>query len=298
MSRTISGGMVTHLSGSVHYRCNMLRLDLVDGSTLAITDHDRDIDYDLGDGSVTYLADTGIIISNLALSIGFEGVDIEAEGPINDVVTLTHVIGGRYDDAVARFFQFNWGTPANGVIKLMKGLVILAEVEGGRFKFTINGEIVKYNQQIGRVISGFCAWDFGVGICDRVPVTAACTVTSVTDEREFVFSFTGTYANDYFNRGKVSFLTGSLAGTRAVEIFDFTGGTNSGSVKLWLPLAEPPQVGDTFTISQGCYDVATDTSKTREACMAIGGDAVPFGGFPDVPGSDQVLRYPNPGGSA
>jgi hypothetical protein len=47
-------------------------------------------------------------------------------------------------------------------------------------------------------------------------------------------------------------------------------------------------VGDTLEISQGC-------GKTRAACLAFD-NVVNFRGFPDVPGTDQVLSYPNPGG--
>lgn len=292
MSRTL-GAIAGHIAGTAHKRCNMLRFDLADGTVLAITDHDRDLGFDLGDGEATYSAGTGILPSDLALSTGFEGSDLEVEGPIGDVVTRTAVLGGRYDDAVARLFQVNWANTSQGAIKLLKGRVVLAEVAGGKFKFTIQGEVTKFSQTVGRVITGFCDHDFGVGLCDRVPVTVAGTVSAVTDARSFTVSFSGSYANDYFNRGTVRDWTGALVGCRPVEIMDWTSG---GVITLWTALPEPPQIGDTLTIRQGCYDVASNTSKTREACMAIGGDAVPFGGFPDVPGSDQVLRYPNPGG--
>lgn len=279
--RTLGGALVSHLATSTHTRCTMLRLDLVDGTTLAITDHDRDLAFDLGDGEATYSAGTGILPSDLALSVGFEGSDIEVEGPIGDTVTATAVNGGRYDDATARLFQVNWKSLGSGAIKLLKGRVVLAEVNGGRFKLTIHGEQSRFSQTIGRVVSAYCDADFGDERCGYPVVPVDATVTAVTDERTFAVSFTGSYADDFFNFGKVTFTSGALQGIRPVEIFDWSA---AGSVALWTPLPEPPQVGDTLELRQGC-------GKTRADCMAYN-NMVNNRSFPDVPGSDQVLIYP------
>lgn len=277
-----------HLSGTAHTRCTMLRLDLVDGTTLAITDHDRDLSFDLGDGAVTYSAGTGILPSDLALSLGFEGSDIEVDGPIGDAVTRAAVLGGRYDDAAARLFQVNWTNLSAGSLKLLRGRVVLAEVIGGKFKFTLQGEASRFAQSIGRVISGYCDADFGDARCGFTPATLAATVSAVTDDHAFTVTFAGASAADAWNKGTVTFLTGALAGTRPVEVYDFGGGTGSSTVTLWTGLAEAPVIGDTLTLTQGC-------GKTRAACLAYD-NVINFRGFPDVPGSDQVLRYPNPSG--
>lgn len=290
MSRTLAAGVVAHLASTAHKRVSMLRLDLVDGTTLALTDHNHDLPFDLGDGSATYLAGTGILPSDLSLSTGFEADDIEVEGPIVEggslaagEVAKTMVLGGRFDDATARFFQVNWDAPAE--IKLLKGRVVLAEVEGSRFKLTIHSEITRFAQEVGRTITGYCDADFGDGRCGYSPITDAVTVTAVTDERNFTVSNTAARANDFFNKGTVQFTSGDLNGTRPVEVFDYA---SSGAVALWTGLPEAPQVGDTLNIKQGC-------EKTRAACLVYD-NVVNFRGFPDVPGSDQVLRYPNPGG--
>lgn len=285
MTRTLAGGFTTHIAGTAHTRCAMLRLDLVDGTTLAFTDHDQTLAFDLGDGSVDYEPDTGILPSDLALSTGFDADDMEVSGPIGDVVTRTAVLGGRYDDAVVRYFLVNWSDLSQGAAKLVKGRIVLATVEGGRFKFTIHSEISKFSQNIGRVITGYCDADFGDARCGFTPATLAATVSAVTDERSFTVTFAGSYANDFWNKGTVSFDSGALLGCRPVEIFDWTSG---GVVTLWTGLVEAPEIGDTLTLTQGC-------EKTRAACFAYD-NVVNFRGFPDVPGSDQVLRYPNPAG--
>lgn len=283
--RTLGAGLVTHLAETAHTRCTMLRLDLIDGSTLAITDHNKSLTFNLGDGATIYSARTGILPSDLSLSVGFEGSDIEVQGPIGDDVTRVAVLGGRYDDAVARLFYVNWSDLTQGAIKLLKGYVVLAEINGSRFKLLIHGESRKFAQTIGRTITAYCDADFGDARCGYPVVPDTVTITAVTDERSFTTTNIAARADDYFNKGTVQFTTGALAGTRKVEIFDWSVG---GQVSLWTGLPEAPQIGDELELRQGC-------PKTREACMAYD-NVINFRGFPDVPGSDQVLRYPNPGG--
>lgn len=290
MSRTLSAGVAAHLAGTAHKRASMLRLDLVDGTTLALTDHDFNIPFDLGDGSANYLSGTGILPSDLALSTGFDADDIEVVGPLVEggslaagEVTRTMVLGGRFDDATARFFQVNWESPE--AIKLLKGYVVLAEVEGSRFKLTINSEITRFQQEVGRTITAYCDADFGDTRCGYSPIADAVTVTAVTDARSFTVTNPNTRAADFFNKGTVQFTSGDLNGTRKVEVFDWS---LAGEVVLWTELPEAPEVGDALTITQGC-------GKTRADCLAYD-NVINFRGFPDVPGTDQVLRYPNPGG--
>lgn len=288
--RTLVAGMTTHLATRAHKRCGMLRLDLKDGSTIALTDHSADIDFDLGDGAVTYVAGTGILPSDLTLSTGFEADEVEVSGPIGSVVSQVAVIGGRFDDAVARYFMVNWSNLANGAIQLMKGRVALAEVMGKRFKFTLHSEIGKFSQTIGKVLTPYCRADFGDAQCGLTAETLAGTVTAVTDERQFIVSFSGAFADDYFTRGSVTWDTGNLAGIRPIEIEEWTA---AGSIALFMPLPAPPEVGDTLTIIQGCFDPTTGESKTRTACKFFE-NMVNFRGEPDVPGSDQTLRYQVP----
>lgn len=289
MSRTLGGALAAHLATSRHTRCGMLRFDLADGSTLAVTDHDSGLSFDLGDGAVSYSPRTGILPSDLSLSTGFEADEVEITGPLVAAktedwhVTRAAVLGGRFDDAKARYFQVNWDSLVSGPIRLLRGYVVKADVSGSSFTLTIQSEISKFRRETGRVISGYCDADFQDARCGYSEAADTVTVTAVTDERLISVDNAGGRADDYFNRGTVVFTSGALAGTRPIEIQDFA---SSGLVSLWTGLAEVPQVGDTLELRRGC-------GKTRGDCMAYG-NIVNFRGFPDVPGTDQVLRYPNP----
>jgi uncharacterized phage protein (TIGR02218 family) len=284
VSRTLTAGMTGHLSTRSHTRCNMLLLDLRDGTSIGVTDHDKDIDYDIGDGSVTYQSGTGILTSDVSLSASLDADNYEVTGPIGDTVTLEAIAGGRFNRARARLFQVNWKDTTQGAIKLLAGNVSQGRVEGGRFVLEIRSDFDRFNQVVGRLITNNCDADYGDARCGATPESVVGTVASVSSALSFTVTFTGSYANDFFNGGTVEALTGDLAGTDPVEIFDWTSG---GAITLFAPLAEAPAVGDTFTVKRGC-------GKSRADCMARN-NILNFRGYPEVPGTDQIFKPTIPG---
>lgn len=284
MSRTLGGPLASHIATRTHTRCAMLRLDLRDGTSIGITDHDRDLTFDLGDGAISYSAATGILPSDVKLSAGFDADNFEVTGPIADLVTREAVLGGRFNRARARLFQVNWRSLASGPIRILAGDVADARIEGGKFVFAITSDIARLNQVIGSVITPYCKADFGDARCGFTPEEISATVSAVSSDLSFTVTFTGSYANDYFNAGQIEFNSGALSGTAPVEIFDWTAG---GVVTLFTALSDLPEIGDTLTVRKGCL-------KTRDACMAYS-NILNFRGFPEVPGSDQVLKYAVPG---
>lgn len=286
MSRTLGGPLASHIGTRTHTRCSMLRLDLKDGTSIGITDHDRDLSFDLGDGAISYSAATGILPSDVKLSAGFDADNFEVTGPIADLVTREAVLGGRFNRARARLFQVNWKSLASGAIKILAGDVADARVEGGKFVLAITSDIARFNQVVGSVITPYCNADFGDTRCGYTPEEISATVTAAISDLSFTVTFTGSYANDYFNGGTVEFATGDLAGTAPVEIFDWTA---AGVITLFTALADIPSIGDTLAVKRGC-------ARTRAACKDYG-NILNFRGFPEVPGSDQALKYAVPGNS-
>lgn len=263
----------------------MLLLELRDGTSIGVTDHDKDLNYNiLGSGTVTYQAGTGILTSDISLQTGLDADNYEVTGPIGELVTREALLGGRFNRARAYLFQVNWKKPSDGAIKLLAGNVSEARIEGGKFVFEIRSDCDRFNQVVGRLIVNNCDADHGDARCGRTPESVVGTVTAVTSDSQFTVSYTGSYANDYFNAGTVEALTGDLAGTDPVEIFDWTVG---GAITLFAPLAEAPAIGDTFTVKRGC-------GKSRQDCIDRN-NILNFRGFPEVPGSDQILRATIPG---
>lgn len=286
--RTLTAAMTGHLAGTAHTRCRIALFELQDGTVFGVTDHNEDIVFDLvGAGEVTYSSGTGFEISDIVLNAGLETSNCEISGPIREEgpVTLEGALGGRFNRVRAHIAEVNWKNLAAGSLKLIAGNAGELRVEGGKFVFEIRDDIDGFNQVVGRLITNNCDADFADGVrCQATAVEVVGTVTAVTDEMSFTVSYPGSYANDFFNDGTVEFLTGDLAGTAKVEIFDWTVG---GVLTLFTPAVERPAIGDTMTVKQGC-------PKSRAACMAR--NAIEwFRGFPEVPGTDQIVRPTIPG---
>jgi uncharacterized phage protein (TIGR02218 family) len=283
--RTLGAGLTSHLAGRAHTRATMLLLVLRDGTSIGVTNHNKNLDFDIiGEGSVTYQSGTGILTSDVSLQSGLDADNYEVTGPIAELVTKEAVLGGRFNRARAYLFQVNWKDPTQGAIKLLAGNVSEARLEGGRFIFEVRSAFDRYNQVVGRLITNQCDADYGDARCGATPESITFTVSAVTDEMSFTGTFSGSFVDDYFNFGTIEFTTGDLTGTDPVEIHDWTAG---GVVTTFTPLAERPAIGDIATIKRGC-------PKSRAGCMERN-NIVNFRGFPEVPGSDQVLRATIPG---
>lgn len=283
--RTV-GALSTHLAGTAHTRCAMLLLGLRAGDFIGITDHNEALDYNLteaGAGEVTYSAGSGIAPSDVVLSSSLDADNYEVTGPLGGLITREDLLGGRFDRARAWLFQVNWNE-LSAKIPIMVGNVSEARVEGGRFVLQVRSDADRLNQSVGRLITPYCDADFGDARCGATPEEVGGTITAIWSHLRIDVSFSGSYANDFFNQGTVEFTSGALAGHLPIEIFDWT---SAGAITLFTRMAGLPAAGDTLTIKQGC-------EKTRTACMAFD-NIINFRGFPEVPGTDQVLRFPIPG---
>lgn len=289
MSRTLGALLAAHIATRRTELARCVRLDLRDGSSIGITDHDADLAVDLGDGSLAYSAAIGAAPSAVALSLGLEADNVEIAGPLVEPFTAAAVAGGRFHRARVRVFDVRWSAPAQ-FARLLSGKVSSARIEADAFTLEVRSAADAFNQTIGRVLSPQCSNDFGVydlprSYCQAVPATWAATVSAVTDDLRFAVTWTGlTPTVETIRNGLAAFDTGSLAGGLPVEVFNLAGAT----VELYQPLVEAPQVGDTLTVTQGC-------AKTREACKSFG-QILNFRGFPDLVGTDDYVKFPSPGG--
>ncbi len=116
--------------------------------------------------------------------------------------------------------------------------------------------------------------------------TRAGVVASVTDRARFGATIAEPRAVDgWFNGGVLTWETGRNAG-RSIEVRTWT---DAGQVlELFLPMGYAIEVGDAFRIYPGC-------DKRFETCKARFANVLNFRGEPYVPGTDEVLGYPDAG---
>lgn len=293
--RSLSVELQEHLSGNAHTIAMMLRLDLVNGETLAFTDHDNELAFDLGDGDAIYQPWTGISASDVVLVTGFDVSNFEVNGPIGDVVTRAQVLGGKYRKARARLFFVNWKDLTQGAGRIMQGRVATSRVEGARFFFEVRNALDAMNQSQGRMLSPYCSAIFGNSStgCPVVRDAYPCEVTAVTDTFRFTVDLGGAHADDFFNFGSVEFLTGELAGIEEAKVFDYNGAT--GAVELYEPLIQAPEVGDTLNLYRGCSKLLR-SDESIPTCFTWGA-VEDFRGWPEVPSTRFYMKVNAPGTS-
>jgi uncharacterized phage protein (TIGR02218 family) len=267
----------------------MLLFVLRDGSKYAITDHNKDIDFDLTDvagGSLTYSSRSGFRISDLQTGYGLEPGNYEVTGPIGDIVEREALMGGRWRWAAAYLFEVNWKNPVDP-IAMQLGRIAVGTPMGGQFKFEIRDLRDKYAEQVGYYVVNQCSRDFDACCVNIAPETDT-TVTAVTSTLQFDIADTLTAAD--FVNGKVTFTSGDLDGTDPVEIFNISGNT----VTLFEPLVALPAIGDALTAKEGCdgtlemcRDRFSNAVNRRHAYDAVRGNKILQPAIPGQGNSDD-----------
>lgn len=280
MSRTL-GALATHVARSSKTLAMLLRLDLKDGTSIGLTNHDQDLTVSHVGGSLTYQAKTGIFPSDIVLSAGLDADNCEISGPIGATVTLAALLGGRFNRATGRLFLVNWKSPATGYIPVLKAYVSDVTIEGRTFTLEFRSDADRFNQVIGELVTPYCKGTHET-CCVQIADETVTTVAGVVDE--FHITVAATIDPDDFAYGKLWFTDGGLAGTVPMDIVGGTGST----LELFAPLVDTPEIGDAMVIKEGC-------DRTRAMCRDRFNNCINRRACDDAPGTDQVLRYPVPG---
>lgn len=289
--RTLSSGLAAHIVGDSTTLCNMLRLDCRDGNSYGFTDHDADLTFNGGFGSLLYQSGEGVVPSDISLSVGLDADNCELMIPFGDIITLDAVLGLRFTRARVRLFTVNWSDLTQGYAALLFGKVANARAEGGKAILEVRSATDAYNQVIGRVMTPLCTADFGDAQCTKVRTEFVTTIASVTSSFQFAIDVTGIPA-DPFDFGTVEFATGALAGLPEQEIFTINEGT--GAIELLVALPEAPQVGDDLTVFNGCSKLKKSDDVNLPTCLFYD-NVINFRGWDQVPGSDIFLKVQTPG---
>lgn len=293
--RTLAVPLTAMLATRNHYRARCLRVRLRDGTLIGITDHDRRLLVDLpqdSDVPLTFVPDTGIMPSDISLASGLDADNFEVSGPLDALITKTAVLGRRFQGATVWLFDADSRADLPDVLPLMKGHIGEAKVQGGRFVFEVRSAADLYNTVVGELMTPYCRADYGDTKCGVGVPAIAATVTAVSSDFQFEVNLGGVYADGHFRLGTVEFLTGALAGTEVIEIFNYDG--TDAAIELLVPCAERPTIGDTLTVKIGCSKVRLSDDPTIPTCLT-NANVDRFRGFHAVPGSDVYVRTPIPG---
>lgn len=287
--RPLSGAQIAELAQSSTFAGECLVLAARDGTRARFTSIDLPQVINLGFGAGDETCSDSMVLAAITLAAGLDASFAEVRGPLGPVLTRAALEGGKWTDADAWLVRV-WPGIA-GWAPVLKGKVREPRVEDPQFVLQIRNQGDNFNQALAQLVSGYCRFRFGSAECGGTPVTAAATVTAVTDAMNLAVSYAGSHPNGFFQFGEIAFTSGALNGVVSEALFNFTQtAPGAGTLVLDTPLPALPTPGDTLVLKQGC-------PKIRSACIERQGTAINFGGEPDVPGSEAIWQYPNVGGS-
>ncbi len=279
--KSLSPALQSHLDGGVTTLCRCWRLERSDGVVLGFTDHDRALAFD----GVDYAPASGLEAGEEVSGTGFAPGGLEVGGALSgDGLSAEDLAAGFYDHAEIRVFLVNWSAPEERVL-LRVGHLGEVAAEDGAFRAEIRGLASLLDQPQGRTFRHGCDADLGDSRCG-VDLSAPAfrgtgTVTAALDRRRLSASGLAGFADGWFARGRLTWLTGENAG-RAAEVGAHWLRADSAELELWLSAGRDIAAGDTFSISAGC-------DKLFATCRAKFDNAANFRGFPHMPGNEFAL---------
>lgn len=306
--KTHSPAYAAHISQPVTTLAVCWRLVKTNGDVVLGTSHDRDIKITVTSVGVTldssdefdligvYKASSGITASSVKGGDDMSVDNMEVEGALERPpnvfvdVSLEDVKAGLYDGARVTVFMVNWQDPDDYQDILRHGFFGQIDWNSdGYYKTEVRGLLQILQQQIGRTCGETCdVEEFGDARCklDLAPLTVTGTVLSVTSNRQFSTSLdlTSSVDDGVFKLGKLVWQTGANVGFSG-QVKDDVASSASDDLEMYEEFPNDVQVGDTFTLTEGC-------NRTAFRCKQLG-NFVNFRG-PGIfnPGMDEIMRAP------
>lgn len=279
MTRTIPAGLLSHYATGQHTLAHCITITRTDAVVLRFTS----LDTALVVSGNTYQP-CGLSVSNLTSTASLSVNNAELTVLPDDTLGIVRadLLTGKWDHAAFSIFEVNWADPASGINTLMAGT--LGEVKPGRSQFTVELRSLAQalQQPVGFVTQKTCRYRLGDANCtlNLAPFTVTGSVTTATSNQVFTDS-TQAQAAEYFAEGQLTWTSGPNSGyTHKVKSFA------AGVFTLSLPTPFTVGVGNAFTAIAGCQKRHLTDCKTKF------NNLVNFGGEPDLPGADALIRAP------
>lgn len=280
-------GVQTDTPSCLTREADCWKITRADGVKLCFTSHDRDMTFK-GD---VYHTCGSLTASALQISAGMGDTDnVDLTGLVtSNYISATDLWAGVYADAEVEIWRVAWD--GSGFARqVTAGRVGDLEMGDTTFKFEIVTASERLSQQaVLDIVTPACRYKLGDGRCG-VNLTGFTSTGSVTDEslpnlrtmaqhRIFRDAFK-VQAAEYWQLGKLTWTSGDNAG-KTYDVRNF----GSGQFVLEYPTQFPIKTGDAYTVVRGC-------AKDLTTCDTVFSNAINFGGFPFVRGTDDLQESP------
>jgi uncharacterized phage protein (TIGR02218 family) len=287
--RTLDPAFKAHIESGATTLATCWRIERGDGVVLGFTDHDATLSF----GGTDYLPAHGLDGGEAPQKLGPQVDTTEVVGVLHSAaIDEDDILLGRYDGAAVETWRVNWRDVA--MRQLLRRATIGEIVrEDGVFRAELRSGQHALNQPKGRLYQSLCDASLGDARCgidlEDPAFRALASVIDVRDRFRIAIDGLGPFAEGWFALGGARWTSGRRLGLtdRVVSHARIAG------IDV-LSFAQP--VGDWLLPGDGL--VATAGCDRRWAtCREKFSNRVNFRGFPHIPGSDFVLRYPRPGGA-
>jgi uncharacterized phage protein (TIGR02218 family) len=283
--RTLDLAFRTHIESGATTLATCWRIVRTDAVTLGFTDHDEALVFD----GTTFepMLEGGEATSKL----GPQTDTSEVVGVLtSDAIREADILLGRFDGARVETWRVNWRAVSQ---RLLLRRATIGEItrEDGVFRAELRSAQQALNQVRGRLYQALCDAELGDARCavnvEDSEFRAEAEVTALRDRFRIAVTGVEAYAGQWFGFGTVAWTTGQRAGLRdrvvshqrlgGVDVFGFG-----------VPVGDWVEPGDAMVATAGC-------DRRLATCRDKFANVPNFRGFPHVPGSDFVLRYPRQG---
>ncbi len=255
-----------------------------------LTDHDENVSFQ---GQTFSPCDSlNASAAELAAFMGQIGSQDLAGIVSDDGISEADLYNGLLDGAIVEVWLVPWSQVGGQIPRrLFYGTVEGTSQGQHGFKAEVLTPGAKLQQRaLLKHYTASCRWTFGDSNC--AVSLAALTVTGTVTHRAAIGA-----ANRARSRIFRDSCRGEAAGTFDQGLLTWTGGNNSGrstevksqaadgTFTLWDPLLFEIEIGDDYSVYEGC-------NKSETRCKALS-NFDRFGGFPHISGRDKVSQTPD-----
>lgn len=285
--KTVGAGLAAHLDQGETTLAHCWRVLRGDGLVLGFTDHD----VQLVVSGTACRPMHGLVGGEVPARLGAQVETGEVLGILHhDAIDDEDIALGRFDGARVETWLVNWAEPSQNLLLRVDTIGEIVR-EDGTFRAELRSAQEALNSVRGRLYQGLCdavVGDVRCGVNLAAPGrSGAATVVSVVDPFRVLVSGLSGFAEDWFAFGMGQWSGGKRVGLKDA-VLTHRKGAGGDILGFGQRVGDWVVAGDVFAVTAGC-------DRGFTTCKVKFGNGVNFRGFPHVPGSDYVLRYPREG---
>lgn len=271
------------LVNGMHRFASLWTIERKDGVIYRFTDHNATITK----SGLTYTPLNGVLASARQKKEGNHPQNLEVIGVISDSSILhADLAAGRFRGAKVTEMVVDWQYPEQGEFQKAVMWITDTSFTNETWDAQVAGLANRLKRMFGDVVTKSCRWDehgdadCGVNLAD---FTLTGTVSVVQVPRRGFTSSQNTKPDNWFMFGLLTWTSGLNNGLK-MEVRGYLKQNGIFALQLEMPYDIAP--GDAFSVYAGC-------NRTFNNCKDKFNNVPNFGGRPDVPGTDKMIRTPD-----